>query len=124
MAEVPAASVIRRCAALALLAAPFAPAGAASAMLAIDLIDSPGTAAHAINRQGDIVGNFAEWPCDDHQCVPRTRTAVWPAREGARLVLPTLGTLTVVPASLDADGRVVGTITDFATASHAVVWDR
>jgi len=114
----------RRSAALALLATLAFPVGAASPILAIDLVASPGTAAHAINPRGDIVGSFAEWPCDDHQCVPRTHTAVWSSRDGSRLILPTLGTLTIVPRTLDGQGRVVGTVTDFATASHAVVWDR
>lgn len=100
------------------------PAGAAGAMLAIEFIDSPGTAAHAINRRGDLVGAFAEWPCGDHtQCAPEYRTAVWPVA-GTRAVLPTIGGLPVLPSAIGPTGRVAGTLSDFATASHAVVWDR
>jgi probable HAF family extracellular repeat protein len=124
MREVHAVPASLRAACLTLLVAAICPAWAASPVLAIDLVDSPGTAAHAINARGDIVGDFAEWPCDDRQCPPRTSTAVWPARDRSRLILPTLGTLVIVPATLDGQGRVTGTVTDFATTSHAVVWDR
>ena len=124
MAHLHAARAPRLCAGSAVLAALVGHAGASGPMLAIDLVDSPGTAAHAINSRGDIVGKFAEWPCDDRQCPPRYHTAVWSARDGQRHVLPTLGTLTIVPASLDGRGRVVGTVSDFASTSHAVVWDR
>jgi len=124
MPEVQAVPAFQRAACLALLSAAVCPAWAAGTVLAIDLVDSPGTAAHAINARGDVAGSFAEWPCDDHQCVPVTHTAVWSTRDRSRLILPTLGSLTIVPATLDAVGRVTGTVTDFATTSHAVVWDR
>lgn len=99
------------------------PADAAGATLAIEFVDSPGIAAQAINLAGDVVGAYAEWPCGDHtQCAPVNRTAVWPVG-GSRAVLPTLGNLPVLPAAIGDSGRVVGTLSDFATASHAVVWD-
>ncbi|HJV68537.1 hypothetical protein [Ideonella sp.] len=100
------------------------PVCAAGPQLAIEFIDSPGTAAHAINRRGDVVGAFAEWPCGDHtQCPPAYHTAVWPVG-GARAVLPTIGNLPILPSTIDDAGQVAGTLSDFATASHAVVWDR
>ncbi len=99
------------------------PVCAASPPLAIEFIDSPGTAVHAINRRGDVVGAFAEWPCGDHtQCAPLNRTAVWPVG-GSRSVLSTLSNLPIFPSAIGDGGRVVGTLSDFATASHAVVWD-
>jgi hypothetical protein len=99
------------------------PVCAAGPQLAIEFIDSPGTAAHAINRRGDVVGAFAEWPCGDHtQCAPAYHTAVWLVG-GPRAVLPTIGNLPIMPATIGATGQVTGTLSDFATASHAVVWD-
>ena len=109
--------------ALSLLLACAAPAIAAPVSLfGIEIVDSPGTAAHAINRRGDVVGAFAEWPCGDHtQCPPAQRTAVWPAN-GSRMLLSTLGGLPIFPAGIDDQRMVVGTVSDFATQSHAVVW--
>ena len=93
---------------------------ASAQMLAVDLVDSP---AHgvALNARGDVVGSFSSWPCGDpHACVPETRTVVW--RAEGRLALPGLGSLKPDPAAIAEDGTVVGSVTDFATTSRAVVW--
>jgi len=84
-------------------------------MFGIEIVDSPGMAAHAINQRGDVVGAFAEWPCGDHaKCPPEQRHAVWPHR-GSRMLLSTLGTLPAL--ALKAPGaqfdRSVGQLTDY-----------
>lgn len=89
--------------------------------LAIDFIDSPGTLATAINRRGDVVGEVAEWPCDDQQCAPAYIKAVWTA-DGVRHELPTLGSLPMTVAGISDSGVAVGTLTDFGSISHAVIW--
>lgn len=96
-------------------------AGAAPPLYGIEIVDSPGIAARAINRHGDVVGVMAEWPCGDHTlCAPEQRTAVW--RGGRRTLLPGIGTLPLWPAAIDDRGWIAGSASDFATQSHAVVW--
>lgn len=96
-------------------------AGAATAeTLGVDFIDSP-AAGVAMNARGDVVGSFTSWPCGNpHACVPATAAVVW--RAEGRLALPGLGTLAPAPAAIAADGMVVGSVTDFVSASRAVVW--
>ena len=98
----------------------FAAVAASAQMLAVDFVDSPARGV-ALNARGDAVGSFSRWPCGDPRaCAPETQTVVW--RAEGRLALPGLGSLKPAPAAIADDGMVVGSVTDFAGTSRAVVW--
>ena len=108
----------RLLAALALCAA--APTAAWAQGLGVELVDSPAGGV-ALNDRGDVVGSFSSWPCGNpHNCAPVTNPVVW--RAEGRFVLPGLGTLLPAPTGIAEDGMVVGSVTDFVSASRAVVW--
>ncbi len=93
----------------------------AAQTLAVQLVDPAGKAG-LMNERGDVVGSHYSYPCTvPGNCAPVTEPSVWPAG-GGRKVLPGLGGLPVAAAAIAADGTVVGSVTDFATASSAVVW--
>ena len=107
---------LRLLAALALAAA--APTWAQG--LGVELVDSPAGGV-ALNNRGDVVGSFSSWPCGDpHNCAPVTTPVVW--RAEGRFALPGLGTLLPAPTAIAEDGMVAGSVTDFVSASRAVVW--
>jgi hypothetical protein len=108
----------RLLAALAFVAA--APTTSWAQNLGIEFVDSPARGV-ALNERGDVVGSFSRWPCGDpHACAPVTSPVVW--RSEGRIGLPGLGTLLPAPTGIAVDGMVVGSVTDFVSASRAVVW--
>ncbi len=108
------------CTAVAVLAA-LAALPLAAQTLAVQLVDPAGQAG-LMNERGDVVGSHFSYPCTvPGTCIPVTEPSVWLA-SGGRKVLPSIGTLPVAAAAIAADGTVIGSVTDFATASKAVVW--
>jgi hypothetical protein len=95
---------------------------AGAQMLAIDLVDTP-AAGSSLNARGDVVGAKSVWPCGDpFRCAPQTVPSVW-TRQG-RFSLPTQAGLYAAPAALAPNGVVVGSLTDYASTSKAVIWQR
>jgi hypothetical protein len=93
----------------------------AAQTLAVQLIDPAGRAG-LMNERGDVVGSHYAYPCTvPGTCIPVTEPSAWLAA-GGRKVLPGIGALPVAAAAIAADGTVVGSVTDFATASKAIVW--
>ncbi len=91
-------------------------------MLAIDLVDTPAMGS-ALNARGDVVGAKSVWPCGDpFRCAPQSVPSVW-TRQG-RFSLPAQAGLYAAPAALAPDGVVVGSLTDYASTSKAVIWQR
>lgn len=117
LAAIPCAAVAR--AALLTLLTAWAGAGSAQ-QFGLDFVDSPASGV-AMNARGDVVGSFSSWPCGDpHACAPTTTHVVW--RAEGRFALPGLGALKPAPVAIAQDGTVVGAVTDFVSASLAVVW--
>lgn len=93
----------------------------AAQTLSVQLVDPAGQVG-LMNERGDVVGTRTVYPCQvPGTCAPLSVPTVWTAA-GARLTLPTQGSLQVSAAAIANDGTVVGSLTDFNTVGKAVMW--